>query len=100
MISTPADPTDPNAPTWKGLRLAVRRRLAGAVAHLIATGKLGRADIQRIGEISVPQASLDLKMIRRRCRGLMTYDKTRKAYVLKTSKKPKGCAGNENGGPR
>lgn len=68
---------------WSGLRIQVRQRLAAAVAHLRETGQLRRADIQRIGEVSVPQASADINEIKRRLPSLMEYDLSLKCYRLK-----------------
>lgn len=72
----------PDAEAWKGLRLAARTRLAAVAAHLIATGTLQRADIVTIGEVSVPQASLDIKAILSRAPDLMTYDASGRCYRL------------------
>lgn len=71
--------TDP----WCGLRIQVRQRLAAAVAHLHETGKLRRADIQRFGEVSTPQASMDIQTIKLRMPNLMEYDPSEKCYVLR-----------------
>ena len=71
--------TDP----WCGLRIQVRQRLARAVAQLLDTGELRRADIQRFGEVSTPQASLDIREIMQRMPGLMFYDKSMKCYRLR-----------------
>jgi len=65
-----------------GLRLQVRHRLHAAIRHLKATGSLNRADIQRLGEVSVPQASADLNLIKARFPGLMTYDASAKCYRI------------------
>ncbi len=71
---------------WSGLRIQVRHRLAAAVEHLHATGKLRRADIERFGEISTPQASADINEIKRRMPGLMEYDASAKCYRLREAK--------------
>ncbi len=68
---------------WNGLRIQVRQRLAAAVKHLYATGQLRRADICRIGEVSVPQASADINEIKRRLPSLMAYDGSAKCYRLR-----------------
>lgn len=68
--------------SWSGLRKPQRHRLAHAVRHLINTGSLNRADIMRDGEVSQPQASLDLRTIRERQPGLMIYDASAKHYKL------------------
>jgi hypothetical protein len=75
-------PTEIDSPVWAGLKLAVRQRLAAAVTRLKFSGRLGRADLVEIGEISIPQASNDLAEIQRRLPGLMRYDRTRRCYVL------------------
>lgn len=72
-----------NEGPWAGLRLHVRQRLDAAVAHLKKTGQLRRADIQRIAEVSVPQASADIKEIKSRMPGLMEYDPSAKCYRLR-----------------
>ena len=81
------DATDPSAPRWQGLRLPVRLRVTAAIASLRATGTLRRADIERIGEVTERTAATDITEIRKRCPGLVRYDKNRKAYVLKASAK-------------
>ena len=68
---------------WHGLRIQVRQRLAAAVAHLRETGSLRRADIMRIGEVSVPQASADINLIKARMPNLMEYDLSEKCYRLR-----------------
>lgn len=68
---------------WHGLRIQVRQRLAKAVEHLCVTGSLRRADIMRIGEVSVPQASADINEIKRRMPRLMEYDTSEKCYRLR-----------------
>ena len=72
----------PDAEAWKGLRLAARTRLATVVAHVIKTGTLQRSDIVTIGEVSVPQASLDIRAILTRAPELMTYDASARCYRL------------------
>lgn len=47
------------------------------------TGKLRRSDIQRFGEVSVPQASADIAEIKRRLPRLMEYDTSEKCYRLR-----------------
>jgi hypothetical protein len=79
--STQPDWTDPNSTTWRGLRLAQRTRIAAAMKHLLSTGTLNRADIQRIGEVSVPQASIDISVIQKRTSAL-AYDRHSKTYRL------------------
>lgn len=76
-----------NQDPWHGLRIQVRQRLAAAVAHLHATGQLRRADIQRFGEVSTPQASADINLIKKRMPGLLKYDKSQKCYRLKNGKR-------------
>ena len=70
---------------WNGLRIQVRRRLSEAVEHLHQTGSLRRSDIERIGEVSTPQASLDISEIKRRLPGLLEYDTSEKCYRLRHS---------------
>ena len=75
--------TKADAPAWAGLRLAARNRLASACRHLIDTGQLNRADIMRLGEVSQPQASLDISAILTRAPELMEYDTAGRCYRLK-----------------
>jgi hypothetical protein len=70
----------PDAEEWAGLRLPARTRLAAVCDHLIKTGTLQRADIVTIGEVSVPQASLDIRAILERAPELMTYDASGRCY--------------------
>lgn len=79
-MSTTQDP-------WCGLRIQVRQRLAAAVEHLKKTGKLRRSDIQKFGEVSVPQASADIAEIKRRLPRLMEYDTSEKCYRLREGRK-------------
>ncbi len=74
--------TKPEADAWAGLKLPARTRLAAACRHLIDAGTLQRADIMRLGEVSQPQASLDIRAILERVPELMTYDKAAKCYRL------------------
>jgi hypothetical protein len=76
-----ADWTDPNSTIWRGLKLAQRTRIAAAMKHLLSTGTLNRADIQRIGEVSVPQASIDISVIQKRTSAL-AYDRHSKTYRI------------------
>jgi len=83
LRSAPADDeTWATHAVWSGLRPAVRIRLSRAVGHLRATGALQRADIERFGEVSTAQASVDIAEIQRRLPGLMTYDTSEKCYVI------------------
>ncbi|MCW1839425.1 helix-turn-helix domain-containing protein [Prosthecomicrobium hirschii] len=75
------DATSPDAPAWQGLKLPIRRRFAEAVAHFHATGRLNRSDIMRLGDVSIAQASIDLKEISARLPGLMVLDPRAKGYV-------------------
>lgn len=68
---------------WHGLRIQVRQRLAKAVEHLHKTGSLRRSDIQRFGEVSIPQATADINEIKKRMPGLMEYDHSVKSYRLR-----------------
>jgi hypothetical protein len=72
--------TEADAPEWADLRLPARTRLAAACAQLIDTGILQRADIMRIGEVSLPQASLDIRAILAAAPEFMTYDKVNRCY--------------------
>lgn len=65
-----------------GLRIQVRHRIESAINHLISTGSINRADLERIGEVSTPQASADIQLILTRFPGLMAYDRSAKCYVL------------------
>jgi hypothetical protein len=78
--------TKPEAEAWAGLKLPARTRLANACRHLIDNGTLQRADIMRLGEVSQPQASLDIRAILERAPDLMTYDKAAKCYRLAEAK--------------
>ncbi len=82
------DPTSPDSPVWHGLRLHVAQRLAGAVAHFLATGSLCRADVMRIGRVTANQVTADLKQIEARIPGLMVYDTRRRRYVRPTAVLP------------
>lgn len=73
------------ASLWYGLRPAVRARLSRAVQHLRERGTLRRSDIEYLGEVSTPQASLDIAEIQKRLPGLMRYDASAKCYVLTDS---------------
>lgn len=75
--------TNADAKEWDGLRLPARMRLAAACKHLIDNGELQRADVMQIGEVSMPQASLDLRQILQRAPDFMEHDKSRRCYVLK-----------------
>lgn len=79
-----ARPEDDEA--WRGLRPAVRARLAAAVDHLTLTGSLNRADIMRIGEVTAAQASHDLREIKARCPGLLRYDVSAKRYLIQSER--------------
>lgn len=80
----PADGAESwNSNTWDGLKLPQRMRCARAVYHINTRGVLSRQDIMGIGEVSVNQASIDLREIQKRLPNLMGYDKSRKCYVLK-----------------
>lgn len=73
--------TSPDSPVWAGLRKAQRERLAGAVSHLQAHGRIQRSDIMRIGEVNIATASTDIAAILKRAPGLMSYDATARCYV-------------------
>jgi hypothetical protein len=77
------DVTNPDADVWRGLRLQVRQRCAAAIAKLIETGALNRQDIMRQGEVSINQASIDLREIKKRTGNLLVYDIRAKHYRLK-----------------
>lgn len=74
--------TKADAKEWADLRLPARQRLAASCKHLIDNGTLQRADIMRIGEVSQPQASLDIKAIIAAAPELMEYDKQARCYKL------------------
>lgn len=61
-------------------RLAQRRRIVEAIQFLAHYGRLNRADIERIGEVSTPQASIDLRLIQERMPDLMIYDRVARCY--------------------
>ena len=79
---------EPDAKEWEGLKLAVRARYAVVCKHLLRHGTIQRADVMRLGEVSMPQSSLDLRGIQERVPGLMTYDKTARCYRLVTVEGP------------
>lgn len=83
-----------DAPEWAGLRLAVRMRLAGAVAHLLLTNSLNRADLMRIGEVSAAQAAIDLRTMQERVPWLMAYDKSGRTYRLAREQKSEATRPN------
>jgi hypothetical protein len=74
--------TTADAKAWAGLKLPARNRMAAACRHLLDTGTLQRSDIMRLGEVSKPQASLDIRLIIERAPELMTYDKVARCYRL------------------
>lgn len=75
---------------WGGLRLAQRERLSAAVRHLHDTGSLRRKDIMQLGEVSVPQASIDINEIKRRLPALLEYDGQAKCYRASSKREPTG----------
>lgn len=75
--------TRPDAKAWEGLRLPARTRLAAATRLLIERGTLQRADVMALGEVSEPQASLDIRQILNRVPELMEYDTVNRCYRLK-----------------
>jgi hypothetical protein len=77
------DVTNPDADVWRGLRLHVRQRCAAAIGRLIETGALRRQDIMDLGEVSINQASLDLREIQKRLGNQLIYDVRAKHYRLK-----------------
>lgn len=78
--------TRPDAKAWEGLRLAARTRLAAATRLLMEKGTLQRADVMALGEISQPQASLDIREMLNRVPELMEYDKVGRCYRLREIK--------------
>lgn len=74
---------NPSHPTWKGLKLAKRTRIAAAIKHLLDTGMLNRAIIVSAGEVSFAQAALDIREIKKRAPDLITYDMRARTYRLK-----------------
>jgi hypothetical protein len=74
--------SNPDNKIWHGLKLHVRLRLARAVGELFETGSIRRSDLVRIGEISNPQASKDLREITDRIPKLMKYNLREKHYEL------------------
>ena len=65
-----------------GLSLVVRERLADVVNEAIDQGRLRRADIVRVGNVSQQQAAVDLREIRKRFPDLLDYDPSSRRYVL------------------
>lgn len=62
-------------------RLAIRNRLRDYAAFVRKHGRINRSDACRIGEVSVPQASLDLAMLREDYPELgLWYDTSGKTY--------------------
>jgi hypothetical protein len=78
----------------EGLRLSVRERLARVINHAQISGTLRRADICRIGEVSAPQASVDIREIRARFPKLLVYDAGAKTYRATKRIAPPPIAGN------
>lgn len=72
----------PDATEWRGLRLPARSRLAVICGHVLAGNTLRLADAMTLGEISRPQASLDIRAIMDRAPGFLEYDKSAKYYKL------------------
>lgn len=63
-------------------RLGVRNRLASYAAHFRAVGSINRRDIQRLGEVSLPQASTDIAMLIEDYPELgLRYDTRLKTYI-------------------
>lgn len=72
-------------PTNKSRRLAVRRRLEDYYYFALEAGRINRSDIMRIGEVSRPQASHDLKMLREDYPRLgLVYNASAKTYQVNT----------------
>jgi hypothetical protein len=65
-------------------RLAVRRRLADYAKFATLNGRINRADMARIGEISIVQASADVAMLIEDYPELgIVYDKSAKTFVCR-----------------
>ena len=63
-------------------RLAVRRRLADCANFAMRQGRINRADIAAIGEVSIVQASHDMAALIEDYPELgLRYDLSRKTYV-------------------
>lgn len=71
-----------SAPEWEGKRKPARVRMAQICNHILETGELQRADVMRICEVSMPQASIDIRDVMKAAPDLMHYDKSRRCYVL------------------
>lgn len=65
-------------------KLAVRRRIEDYRKFVLKHGRIRRADIMRMGEVGVCQASHDLGMLMEDHPELgMVYDASQKTYVAK-----------------
>lgn len=65
-------------------RLAIRRRLADYAEFVRANGRINRADMARIGEVSITQASADVAALIEDYPDLrLSYDTSRKTFVSK-----------------
>lgn len=65
-------------------RLAVRRRLKDYADFATANGRINRADIARIGEVSITQASADVAMLIEDYPQLgLAYDKSAKTFLCR-----------------
>jgi hypothetical protein len=73
----------------KARRLAVRRRLIDYSMFVRANGRINRADIARIGEVSITQASADIAALIEDYPNLdLIYDSSRKTFVSRAWLKP------------
>jgi hypothetical protein len=63
------------------MRWAKRQRLNFIRDTLLLYGRINRADLTERFEISVPQASIDIRDARAEWPSLMAYDATAKCYV-------------------
>lgn len=65
------------------VRRTVRRRLAEIADFIAKRETFRRADIMAAVEISEPQASMDLREIKKVLPDLFTYDASRKAFIVR-----------------
>lgn len=72
------------ASTTNKRRLGARRRLHDAYEFAKANGRINRADIARIGEVSITQASADVAALMADYPSLgLVYDKSLRTFLVK-----------------
>lgn len=67
------------------LKKSQRDRIWQAIDFVCKHNKLRRRDLMEMGEVSEPQASIDIRMIMQRMPNFMQYDRQLRMYVLTPS---------------